>query len=199
MLSRRQEGVTLLELMVGVAVLAIALAMGLPSFGAWIRNTHNRTAAESIVNGLQLARAEAVRRNTLVRFDLTDAGGKVEWKVGCVNVTAACPANIQTRPAAEGSVDARVGTSASVIPSPAPAGFFNTPVNPGTNAVAGISFNGLGRVPDANVGNDITRADITHVSGVANAKRYVVLVSRGGLIRMCDPALDFSTNPQGCS
>lgn len=198
MLKRHQQGVTLLELMAGLTMLALLLALGLPSFSMWIANTQNRTAAESVLNGLQLARTEAVRRNTVVRFSLTDSEGRVSWTVGCVTVSADCPAAIQTRPAAEGSVNARVGVSTAALPAPLPAGHFNVALVAGNELAAGVSFNGLGRVPDANAGTDFTRADITNANN-ADARRYVVIVGLGGQIRMCDPKLPFATNPQGCS
>jgi type IV fimbrial biogenesis protein FimT len=203
MLSRRQQGVTLLELMMSIVLLGLLLAMGLPSFSSWIRDTHNRTAAESVLNGLQLARNEAVRRNTLVRFTLTDAEGKVSWNVGCVNASATCPATIQSRPAADGSNQARIGVNTDPIASPAPAGLFDTPLAAGsgidTSAPgSGVTFNGFGRVPSGNVGDDITRADVTNVASTS-ARRYVVLVGTGGQIRMCDPKRSFSSDPQGCS
>jgi type IV fimbrial biogenesis protein FimT len=200
MLTQRQQGVTLLELMLGLVLLAILLAMGIPSFTEWMRNTQNRTAAESVLNGLQLARNEAVRRNTQVRFTLTDTSGAVAWTVGCVNVTANCPAEIQKRPAAEGSVQARVGVSATAIPLPTPAGQFATALAAGSglSSAAGVSFDGIGRVPNANIGTDFNRADITNATN-AGARRYVVLIGVGGQIRMCDPMLPFASNPQGCS
>lgn len=198
MLNRRQQGVTLLELMISVVMLAILLAMAVPSFISWIQNTQNRAAAESVLNGLQLARNEAVRRNTLVRFSLTDRSGTVAWTVGCVNVTATCPAEIQSRPAAEGSVQARVGVLTTPIPMPTPAGHYSTAIGAGSGLTAGVSFNGIGRVPNANMGTDFTRADITSAAS-ASARRYVVVVGTGGQIRMCDPLLAFDTNPQGCS
>ena len=198
MLTRRQRGVTLLELMLALVLLALLLAMGVPAFTEWIRNTQNRTAAESVLNGLQLARNEAVRRNTVVRFRLTDSNGTVAWTVGCAVSTTTCPAVIQSRPAAEGSVMARVGVSATAIPLPTPAGHFSTAITAGSGLAAGVSFNGLGRVPNTNVGTDFTRADITNVN-TASARRYVVVIGAGGQIRMCDPSLAFATNPQGCS
>jgi type IV fimbrial biogenesis protein FimT len=197
MLNQRQHGVTLLELMIGLVMLAILLGMGVPSFIEWIRNTQNRTAAESVLNGLQLARTEAVRRNTPVRFTLTDATGRVAWTVGCVTPTTNCPADIQTRPAAEGSVQARVGVATAPIPSPIPAKSLDAPLAAGSGLVAGVTFNGIGRVPNANVGTDFTRADITSTASSA-AKRYVVVVGVGGQIRMCDPTQSFPTSPQGC-
>lgn len=198
MLMQRQRGVTLIELMIGIAIVSILLVMGVPAFSLWIQNTQNRAAAESVLNGLQLARAESVRRHAVVRFDLTDASGLVTWNVGCVTVTAECPATIQSRPAAEGSINARVGISTATIPLPTPAGHFGTAITAGTGLTAGVSFNGLGRVPNANVGTDITRIDITNAAS-SDARRYVVIVGTGGQIRMCDPALVFADNPQGCS
>ena len=198
MLIKQQCGVTLVELMIGITIVSILLMMGAPAFNLWIQNTQNRTAAESILNGLQLARAESVRRNAIVRFDLTDATGLVTWNVGCVTVTADCPATIQSRPAAEGSVQARVGISTDAMPLPTPTGHFGTAIAAGTGLAAGVSFNGLGRVPNTNIGTDITRIDITNAA-INDARRFVVIVGTGGQIRMCDPALAFADNPQGCS
>ena len=198
MLKKSQPGVTLIELIIGIAIVSILLMMGVPSFNSWIQNTQNRTAAESVLNGLQLARAEAVRRNTVVRFELTDDTGLVAWTVGCVTVTATCPASIQSRLAAEGGGNARAGVSTAAIPSPTPSTQFNTAIAAGTNLSAGVSFNGMGRVPTANIGTDITRVDISNAV-TADARRFVVIVGTGGQIRMCDPALALATNPQGCS
>jgi type IV fimbrial biogenesis protein FimT len=192
----RQRGVTLIELMIGIAIVAMLLVMGAPSFSMWIQNSQNRAAAESILNGLQLARNEAVRRNTAVRFDLADATGLVVWNVGCGTVTASCPATIQSHPAAEGSANARVGISVTPIPVPTPTNQFSTAIAAGTELPGGVSFDGLGRVVDVN--NDIARVDITNAVS-SSARRYVVMIGAGGLIRMCDPALVFASNSQGCS
>jgi type IV fimbrial biogenesis protein FimT len=194
MLIMSQRGVTLIELVIGIAIVSILLMMGVPAFNLWIQTTQNRTAAESILNGLQLARAESVRRNAIVRFNLIDATGLVEWEVGCVTATADCPAKIQSRPAKEGSVQARVGISTDATQ----AGNFGKPIPVGEGLTAGVSFNGLGRVPDVNVGTDITRIDITNAATTA-VRRFVVIIGTGGQIRMCDPALVFAQNPQGCS
>lgn len=69
---RTERGVTLVELMIGLAVLALLMMSGAPAFSDWIRNTRIRSATESILSGIQYARSEAVRRNTAVRFQLTD-------------------------------------------------------------------------------------------------------------------------------
>lgn len=195
---RRRGGFTLIELMVGVSITMMALAWGVPAFTLWIQNTQNRTAAESVLSGLQVARTEAARRNAVVRFSLTNASGQVAWTVGCVTATDDCPATIQSREAGEGTINARVGISAEAIPNPAPSTQFNTAIAAGTGLPAGVSFNGVGMVPSANAGIDITRVDVTNTS-TSKARRMVVTINSGGQIRMCDPALSLATNPAGCS
>ena len=69
-LRRHQRAFTLVELMIVVAILGILLALGVPAFSEWNRNTRIRNQAESLMSGLQIARAEAVKRNRHVIFQL---------------------------------------------------------------------------------------------------------------------------------
>ncbi len=200
LILRRQQGVSLLELLIGVAIVSILLAAGMPTFGLWVQNTQVRTAAESIQNGLQTARNEAVRRNTNVRFNLTSSTGLVTWQV-CVMAGANCGDVIAQRAAAEGGENARVGISVNAPPTPVPATQYATALAAGAGLSeeggAGVTFNGLGSIPTA-IGTDITRIDITNA--LANdARRLVIIVGTGGLTRMCDPLHALSSNPQGCS
>ena len=131
MLKMHQHaGFTLIELVIVVAISGVLLALGLPSFNVWTQNAQIRTAASAVQNGLQLARGEAVRRNALVRFQLTDSVDNscalsttdTNWVISFDDPTGACagaflneaflisdatnnpaPRIIQKRPAAEGS------------------------------------------------------------------------------------------------
>ena len=47
-----QRGMTMIELMVGIAIVALLLALTAPSFSSWIQSTQIRTAAETLQNGL---------------------------------------------------------------------------------------------------------------------------------------------------
>ena len=190
LIAHRQAGLNLIELMIAIAIISMLLAMGVPAFNLWIQNTQTRTAAESILNGLQIARQEAVRRNTNVRFSLTDASGGVAWSVGCVTPTATCPTNIQSRSASEGGSNARAGVVFTT-------GNLGAAIASASNLPAGVTFNGFGRVPLANLGADIARVDVTNAAN-ADARRMVILVSSGGQTRMCDPAVPLASNPQGC-
>ena len=184
-----QRGFTLVELMIGIAIVAMALMMGIPSLGAWIQSSQIRNASESIVSGLQLARAEAVTRNTKVQFVLSSlAGGGVasDWTVRCDTPTVDCPGigmtktEIQKRSASEGSANAQVVAGQSTI-----------------------VFSGIGRVTPTPVTDPII-LDITNPTGGSCAassgtmRCLRISVSAGGQVRMCDPALSVLTNPRGC-
>lgn len=96
-----QSGVTLVELVIALAILAIIATLALPSFQTMIQNQRLRTATESLLNGLQLARAEAIRRNARVRFVMDAAGPG--WTVELEDGT-----DIQARPAGEAGADVAV-------------------------------------------------------------------------------------------
>lgn len=198
MLIRRhsQRGVTLIELAIGLVVLAILLATALPSFSTWIQNSKIRTAAESIQNGLQLAKAEAVRRNTSVQFVLTSVlggGTGSDWAISCVTPIAdldgdgvadcpgagVVPTTIQTRTATEGSSN-------------------NVAVAAGQST---IGFNGNGRLtplPAAAINIDITNPAGGACAMATGPMRCLrIIATTGGQVRMCDPALP-GTDPRGC-
>lgn len=177
-----QHGFTLIELMIAIAVLAILLTVGVPSFNAWILNTRIRTTAEAMQNGLQLARAEAVRRNERVRFVISGGTG---WIVQTDGGT-----QIQTRPSAEGS------TSVAVTVTP-------------TGATT-VTFNSLGlSVSNTDTTASITQLDIdvpTTILPADQSRELRILVtsspsagvSGGGQIRMCDPYFTAAGDPRAC-
>lgn len=73
------SGVTLIELLVAIAIIAIGLGLAAPEVVKMTAGYRVRSAAESIVNGLGQARAEAVRRNGPVTFNLV--GTASGWDV----------------------------------------------------------------------------------------------------------------------
>ncbi|MFV8784170.1 GspH/FimT family pseudopilin [Microbulbifer sp. SA54] len=63
----RSAGFTLVELMVVMAILAIVISIGVPSFNTLIKNNRLSAASNDIAGALQFARAEAVRRGRTVQ------------------------------------------------------------------------------------------------------------------------------------
>lgn len=63
---RGEQGFTLLELLVTVALAAILLGIGIPSFIDTIRNNRMATASNDLLGAMHLARSEAVKRRAPV-------------------------------------------------------------------------------------------------------------------------------------
>ena len=57
-----QQGFTLIELMVTLTITAVLLGIGVPSFRSMIENNRITAATNDLVNALQLARSEAIKR-----------------------------------------------------------------------------------------------------------------------------------------
>ena len=68
-------GMSIIELMTVVAILAIAGAMAVPSFIDWRHGMRLRAAANEIRNDFELARMRAVRENTDVTVQFDPAAG----------------------------------------------------------------------------------------------------------------------------
>jgi len=85
---RSLHGFTLVELMVTIAVLAILLMIAVPSFNEAALSSKLNSIANSFVSSAQLARSEAIKRNTPVRLC---AGGDCagSWKDGWVVLAGA--------------------------------------------------------------------------------------------------------------
>lgn len=62
----KQSGATLLEFMAALAVSAILLTIGIPSFAALIHSTRLTSATNALVSSLHLARSEAIKRGSRV-------------------------------------------------------------------------------------------------------------------------------------
>lgn len=199
LIARHQRGVTLLELMIGLGIVAFLLAVGAPSYTQFMQSSKTRASAESVLKGLNLARKEAIFRKRNVRFDLILDTGVPSWTVGCVNVKPDCPAVIDRYDVVASDGNSRVGVSFTALPNPIPVAHFATPIAAGTDLPAGVTFNGLGRVTALAGDDSIARIDVTTVeSASVKGRRYVVTIPSGGTVRMCDPNFAISANPQGC-
>jgi len=71
--ATRNVGITLLELMIGLAIAGIVVALGVPAFGRWLAAEQVQDRAEALLHALDLARSEAVKRGD--RVDVCPSGG----------------------------------------------------------------------------------------------------------------------------
>jgi type IV fimbrial biogenesis protein FimT len=76
----RQQGFTLVELIVALAIVAIVLTLGVPGFNDLIRNNRMTAQVNQVVSALALARSEAVKRGASV--DVSTTSGGANWKNG---------------------------------------------------------------------------------------------------------------------
>jgi prepilin-type N-terminal cleavage/methylation domain-containing protein len=90
-MKRRANGLTLMELMVTVAILAILVALAMPSFNTFVARGRLSGAAEALAQDLQLAKSEALRRNADVTISFSDGAA---WCYGSVVAAAACNCNV---------------------------------------------------------------------------------------------------------
>jgi type IV fimbrial biogenesis protein FimT len=194
-LRRLQAGVTMIELLMGLAIVGMLMFVAVPSFSTFLQNTQIRNAAETTMSGLNLARAEALRRNTTIRFqfvsDLTSActlsSASLSWVVSVADPVGACDATpsdttapqiVQKRSAADGTSNITAATTGGTA----------------------VTFNGLGRL----TGSGITQVDFSnarggvceHVDPTNGTMRCLrVMISSGGQAKMCDPKVTTAGPP----
>lgn len=188
-----QQGFSLIELLVVIVILAILASLGVPSYQQWVRNTRIRNAAESIQNGLRLARSEATQRSADVRFELTSATG-ADWTVCMLNTGATtCSGTgsvvpIQSFVSSGGANGVQLNVANAI-------GNMTVPLSGSSPNASGVTYNALGR-PDATSGTPIARIDAS--TGQTGDRWLVTTISSGGMVHSCDPQLSLTVSPQGC-
>ena len=164
------QGFTLIELMIAMVILAILSALAAPSFSTMIGNYRVRTGAEGIISGLQLARAEAVRRNTNVSFTLNTGTG---WTVAVVSPAA----TIQTRPSGESGTNLQVTS---------------------TNSQTTLTFTSTGSVSGYNATTNLSQVTVAPPSNVTSGDTLRINILAGGQIRMCNQSITVTNDPRRC-
>jgi type IV fimbrial biogenesis protein FimT len=187
--SAQLAGLTLIEMMITLSIAAIILAIAAPAFNGWVSNMAVRSTAQSLQAAFQQTRSEAVLRNAVVRLVLGNSNGLPNWSIGCVRVSANCPAVIRQFNA-DSTDMARIGVSTT-------SASLNNALVAGAGLPAEVSFNAMGAVARASVDTDIQRVDITHLTR-GDTRRQVILIENAGLIRLCDPAVA-SGGAGGCN
>lgn len=170
MIDRQHLGFTLIELVITIAIAGLLIGLAVPSFKAWLLSSQIRNAADSVQNGLQMARTSALTRNQLTTFTLQPAG----WTVTLADGTV-----VQTWTAAEGAQNTV---------------FTQTPAD-ATQA----TFNGLGqRVANGDGTSMLTQIGVAAATAnTADIRTLNVVVGASGSIKMCDPHVN-AGDPRAC-
>jgi type IV fimbrial biogenesis protein FimT len=175
MRRRAPQGFTIIEILIAISVLAVLIGLGVVSFGEWLQNQQIRAAGDAAQNGLQLARAEVIRRNLTVRFVL---GPDTGWTVS----ESASGATIQARSHEEGTRNAVAATQ--------------------PDGATTVTFMPLGSVTtNLDASPALSQIDFSNASGGAcrsaggPMRCLRVVVTPGGSTRMCDPAIPATVSP----
>ena len=192
LILRKQSGVTLIELLIAIVISGILLMVGVKSFGKWNQNQQVRVAAQSILNGMQIARVEAVKRNSTARFVLCGLPAS-SWEILAASAAAPAPpvstacGSGSNATAGEERVQERSGQEGTVNATVA--------VTPG--GATTVTFNSLGRVTANFDGSaSITRVDVSNPKGDRPLR---VTVSTAGNLHMCDPSAKLKAgDPRKC-
>jgi type IV fimbrial biogenesis protein FimT len=119
MTLNRQSGFTMVEMIMTVAVGAILLTIGIPSF-RYVTNS-NRIAAEinGLVGDLQFARSEAIKEGVPVSVCISSngtacaGGGIVTWQSGWIVISSAANTGVLRVQAPFSSTDTFVANNAA--------------------------------------------------------------------------------------
>jgi type IV fimbrial biogenesis protein FimT len=203
-MKRRQiRGFTLIEVIVVMVIVAVAVLAVAPQITSWLRDTQVRNTADSLVNAVNRARNEAVRRNEevslwLVSTDDANPGAmsadcalsntSAAWVVSLSDPSGECadspsdtaePMIVETHSRAD-------GTQGAVVAA----------LNAANTAATSITFNGYGRV--TNTAAAIQRINISHQSGDTNLRSLRITITGAGSVRMCDPSVTDTSDPRKC-
>ena len=145
MLSKRQSGFTMIELMVTLLVLVILAAIAAPSFNELIEKSRLRGATDDLVNVLNTARANAVK----LQRDVNVSVSGTAWCAGAISapnpgnvgdpIPSATPCDCNASPAT-----CQVGGQPALVSSTNYSGVTISNVSAGINYVdstSGVIFN----------------------------------------------------------
>ncbi len=180
LLTMRARGFTLIELMVGLAILAILAMLVAPTLAGFIGNTRIRSTADSIAHGIRQASVEAIKRNGCVEFRLDPATG---WELrsldDCVAPTAATILHQEPFSDAGGQV----------VVDPQPAGATKLTYSPLGQFRAPNPFGGSDPIRFVNLDNPAISAP--------HPLRVLADPALGVGVRVCDPKFALP-DPIGC-
>lgn len=176
-----QRGLTVIELLVTVTVLAILIALAVPSFSSFTAKRRIEGFMSEFTTDLQYARSEAVQRNANVRVSLG---------TGCYVIHLASATSVSC-----------TQTSKSITPAAAELKTVQLPANStvqltGGDGLAYIEFDFV-RGSAAFNGTDTLSGKVAATSTVGGWQ-LTAAVQPVGRVRLCSPDGSLATYPTTC-
>lgn len=170
----RHRGFTIVELMIGIVILAILTLLALPTFRDFRANTRIRNTADSIVHGVRMAQVEAIRRNENVTLEIDPAVG---WTVSDATATAVVT---ETFDDVSGTVVIQTRPPGSSKLTYSPLGQYIGPNNPDDGTAA------------------VTSVRVSSTAIAAPNELRVTMDPAWGNVRVCEPRFVYPADPAGC-
>lgn len=179
MSSRRQHGFSIIELSVALTIAGLLLALGAPAFSGYLQNARLGTMAQGVYTGMQLARAEAVKRNQQVEFVLTNTSLESSTADTVVPDAAGRSWVVRQRPSASqpwALVEQKSSNANDVG---------GVVVASTSSEVGKIVFDSLGSSLAATVA--LTNPALGQCLPAGPVRCWTVVVAAGGQVRLCSP------------
>lgn len=179
--KRSTEGFTLIELMVTLAIAAVLLVVGVPSFVSFQRNSQLTSLTNSLVASMYAARGEAMK--TGMNAFVVPTGNGADWTTGWIVFVDKDRDGSFTE-----STDTIVQTQA------APESYFTVSGNGTageTPAYVMFDSSGYSKTKTAGFGAltlSLTRTDVS--SSVQTEETRRIIIAATGRLRTCKPSTD---------
>jgi len=170
----RMHGFSLIEMIVGLGIMVVLLSVTVPNVRSYMTDSRIRAAAQAYYSAAQLARAEAVRRNSNVRIVLTnapDASPPEASMDGLGWVVLAGSELIDSQAPQQSALQVQADTAV-------------------------VDFDSSGA---SSVRQTVKFSDAVSDSCYPDGPRCLhILISRGGQVRLCDPAVSGNDDNRKC-
>jgi type IV fimbrial biogenesis protein FimT len=170
-------GFSLIETLVVIAIVAIAMAIAIPSFGSMMQKNRLSSAASALQVSLSLARSEAIKRGIDSRVTVTANTTAGVWTNGwTVFLDRTTTANNGVSPPASTDCSLSTTTACPLEVVAAPTGPVSTSQ---TSSFNYFTYNGQGRLVDVNGG--YANRSFWFFDG--SSDKYCLVVNSSGRVR----------------
>jgi type IV fimbrial biogenesis protein FimT len=192
----RQAGVSIVELLIGIALTMGLLLMALPSLRDSWQSAYVKKATEESWSGLNIARSEAIKSNIKTHFFLVSSldstcslssTGRF-WVVSKDNPSGSCGSTTSNTLAPRISQSGKIFEAGNILLNG----------NSGAVSAYGVAFSGSGFVSvNADGSPPITLISVSSLKS-SSVPMLALSLGAGGHIKICYPNKS-STDPQSCA